>query len=133
MLPIRAAIVGCGRISDLHQLGYRDRLGARIVAVCDTKRGRAQQKARATPWMKWMLTILWASKEGPTGGRIPKSFGLRWHPLIVPSPVEVADIGKTRAETDAIRINSNVAEPAEIREQRLVVGDVDGDLRVAPP
>jgi predicted dehydrogenase len=47
MLPVRAAIVGCGRISDLHQLGYRDRDDARIVAVCDTKKGRAQAKARA--------------------------------------------------------------------------------------
>ncbi|MGD9145212.1 MAG: Gfo/Idh/MocA family oxidoreductase, partial [Anaerolineae bacterium] len=47
MLPVRAAIVGCGRISDLHQLGYRDREDAGIVAVCDTKKGRAQAKARA--------------------------------------------------------------------------------------
>ena len=47
MLPVRAALVGCGRISDLHQLGYRDRADARIVAVCDTKKGRAQEKARA--------------------------------------------------------------------------------------
>ena len=47
MPPIRAAIVGCGRISDLHQLGYRDREDARIVAVCDTKKGRARAKARA--------------------------------------------------------------------------------------
>ncbi len=47
MLPVGAAIVGCGRISDLHQLGYRDREDARIVAVCDTNKGRAQAKARA--------------------------------------------------------------------------------------
>ena len=46
MNPIRAAIVGCGRISDLHQLGYRGREDARIVAVCDSNRARARQKAR---------------------------------------------------------------------------------------
>jgi len=45
--PVRVAIVGCGRISDLHELGYREREDARIVAVCDTKRGRAQDKAKA--------------------------------------------------------------------------------------
>jgi predicted dehydrogenase len=44
---IRAAIVGCGRISDLHQLGYRDRSDARIVAVCDSDRERAAAKAAA--------------------------------------------------------------------------------------
>ena len=47
MDPIRVAIVGCGRISDLHQLGYRGREDARIVAVCDSNRRRASQKARA--------------------------------------------------------------------------------------
>jgi predicted dehydrogenase len=47
MPPIRAAIVGCGRISDLHQMGYRGREDACIVAVCDANRKLAQEKARA--------------------------------------------------------------------------------------
>jgi predicted dehydrogenase len=46
MNPIRVAIVGCGRISDLHQLGYRNRTDAKIVAVCDTNKRRANSKAR---------------------------------------------------------------------------------------
>ncbi|MFZ2096251.1 MAG: Gfo/Idh/MocA family oxidoreductase [Anaerolineales bacterium] len=46
MDPIRVAIVGCGRISDLHQLGYHERTDARILAVCDTNRRRANQKAK---------------------------------------------------------------------------------------
>ena len=45
MDPIRVAIVGCGRISDLHVLGYRDRDDGRIVAVCDVKRKNARKKA----------------------------------------------------------------------------------------
>ena len=44
---VRAAIIGCGRISDLHALGYRERDDARIVAVCDSRRGRAREKAAA--------------------------------------------------------------------------------------
>jgi len=47
MNPIRVAIVGCGRISDLHEWGYRGREDARIVAVCDVKKRQAQAKARA--------------------------------------------------------------------------------------
>lgn len=47
MPPVRVAVVGCGRISDLHELGYRQRKDARIVAVCDTKRSRARKKADA--------------------------------------------------------------------------------------
>ncbi len=46
MNPIRVAIVGCGRISDLHQLGYRGREDARIVAVCDTNKAHAKKKAK---------------------------------------------------------------------------------------
>ena len=40
------AIVGCGRISDLHALGYDGQSEAAIVAVCDPKRARARAKAK---------------------------------------------------------------------------------------
>lgn len=43
--PIRVAIVGCGRISDLHQMGYRGRDDAKIIAVCDTNKAHAKKKA----------------------------------------------------------------------------------------
>jgi predicted dehydrogenase len=47
MTPIRAAIVGCGRIAALHELGYRGRDDARIVSVCDTNRNLAQERGAA--------------------------------------------------------------------------------------
>jgi predicted dehydrogenase len=47
MPPVRVGVVGCGRISDLHQLGYRGQTSGRIVAVCDTRRKRAREKAKA--------------------------------------------------------------------------------------
>lgn len=47
MKPIGVAIVGCGRISDLHVPGYQGREDARIVAVCDVKRPAANSKAKA--------------------------------------------------------------------------------------
>ncbi len=46
MKPIRVAFVGCGRISDLHQLGYRGRDDAQIVAVCDINKAHAKKKAK---------------------------------------------------------------------------------------
>jgi predicted dehydrogenase len=46
MDPIRVAIVGCGRISGLHQMGYRGREDARIVAVCDSNKSAARKKAK---------------------------------------------------------------------------------------
>jgi len=46
MNPIRVAIVGCGRISGLHQIGYRGCEDAKIVAVCDTNKSLAKKKAK---------------------------------------------------------------------------------------
>lgn len=45
--PLRVGIIGCGRISDLHALGYENFALARLVAVCDTDHGRAKAKAEA--------------------------------------------------------------------------------------
>ena len=42
---LRVGIIGCGRISDLHALGYRDRDDAGIVALCDVDRTNAASKA----------------------------------------------------------------------------------------
>lgn len=40
-------IIGCGRISDLHALAYKDFKKARIVATCDSIEAKAEEKARA--------------------------------------------------------------------------------------
>jgi predicted dehydrogenase len=45
--PIGVAIVGAGRISDPHEMGYRERHDARVVAVCDSRLRRAKSQARA--------------------------------------------------------------------------------------
>jgi predicted dehydrogenase len=45
--PIRVAIVGCGRISDLHELGYRGCEDARITAICDPRKAEAVKKAKS--------------------------------------------------------------------------------------
>lgn len=45
MKPINVAIVGCGRISGLHQMGYRGREDAKIIAVCDSNKALAKRKA----------------------------------------------------------------------------------------
>jgi predicted dehydrogenase len=45
---LRVAIVGCGRISDLHAIEYMQNPAARIVALCDTAPEAA--RARALAW-----------------------------------------------------------------------------------
>lgn len=58
MNPIRVAIVGCGRISDLHELGYRNLEGARIAAVNDTDKKRALSQAKA-----WAVDKVYSSYD----------------------------------------------------------------------
>jgi predicted dehydrogenase len=58
MKEIHVAIVGCGRISGLHQLGYRGREDARIVAVCDTNKSLAKKRAK-----EWEVDKVYASYD----------------------------------------------------------------------
>jgi len=58
MEPIGVAIVGCGRISDLHELGYRNCSDARIVAVCDVDDALARAKASSTSQTATILASL---------------------------------------------------------------------------
>ena len=64
MARLRVGIVGCGRIADLHALGYRDRPDAEIAAVCDPRRELAEGRARA-----WGAKKIYASYEALLGDR----------------------------------------------------------------
>ena len=46
MNRIRACLVGCGRISELHTLGYKDNPDAEIYAVCDSNYKKARKAAK---------------------------------------------------------------------------------------
>ena len=45
MDKINVGIIGCGRIADLHALGYQDNPEARIYAVCDTDPAAATMRS----------------------------------------------------------------------------------------
>ncbi len=79
--------------------------------------------------VNWMLTIAFASREGPTRGLIPKQWTQSWRSLIVPTASEKAEVAKLQAEADNERIEKGVAKAEEVRQQRIIMGDVEGQLR----
>lgn len=53
MQKINVGLIGLGRISDLHVLGYQREDRARLFAVCDIRRNVAEQRAQAWGAEKW--------------------------------------------------------------------------------
>ena len=90
MNPLKVAIVGCGRISDLHQLGYRGREDAKIVAVCDTNKAHAKKKAK-----EWGVEKVYDKFEHVLADKdIDAVELLTPHHLHCPMTVQAAQAGK---------------------------------------
>ncbi|MBN1267334.1 MAG: Gfo/Idh/MocA family oxidoreductase [Anaerolineales bacterium] len=90
MKPIRVAIVGCGRISGLHALGYQDYEEAVITAVCDNNKGTARKQAKA--WgVEKVYTNYHALLEDPDIDMVEL---LTPHHLHCPMTVDAAQAGK---------------------------------------
>jgi predicted dehydrogenase len=106
MDPIRVAIVGCGRISDLHQLGYRGREDARIVAVCDNNRRRASQKANA-----WGVEKVYSDYQQVLEDKtIDLVELLTPHHLHCPMSVQAAQAGKHISVQKPMALSANEAD-----------------------
>jgi predicted dehydrogenase len=52
---VRVGFLGCGRIADLHALGYLDHPSAEIVAVCDTDEALARRRAEQWGARRWYV------------------------------------------------------------------------------
>ena len=80
---------------------------------------RALQRTLVTPWINWMLEILFSAKDGITGGRVPESWTIEHNDLSSPTEAEQATTYKTRAEGDEIyAVNIGSLTSAEVRKTR---------------
>ena len=90
MRPIRVAIVGCGRISDLHQMGYQGREDAKIIAVCDTNKSHAKKKAK-----EWGVEKVYTDYQKVLEDREVDAVELLTpHHLHCPMTIQAAEAGK---------------------------------------
>lgn len=75
-----------------------------------------------TPWLTWMLGLVFAAKSGPTNGREIEDFTIQHRSLRQPTPDEDAEIGKKRAETIRQYWEMGALSSRTIQEQIFVKG-----------
>lgn len=66
-----------------------------------------------------LYTALFSQSDGPSSGTVPESWDLSFNPVSTPTDQEQANLEKTHAETDAIRIQTQVVTPEHVAESRF--------------
>jgi 2'-5' RNA ligase len=89
----------------------------------------AEQKASLTRPLNWALGLIFASSEGPSGGRVPESWTVEWTPIAEPDHELEARVAEAEARVDAIYQSLSVLGESEIRQWRAVEGK-GGRVRV---
>ena len=66
-----------------------------------------------------LYAVLFSQTDGPTAGVVPEDWYIKFHPRKSKSDGEQAALEKTHAETDALRITSQVVTPEHVTESRF--------------
>lgn len=85
------------------------------------------------PSLRAFYRLLFASKNGPTKGVIPRKWRIEFNPLDEPTDDEQATTRKTVAETDAIYINLGVYTPEDVARSRFGAGGWKADMDTIEP
>lgn len=91
---------------------------------------RAMQRKEATPQLKRLLKLLLLSKDGPTGGKLPEKFGVKFPSLQQQSPKEEAETRYIHAQTDQLALNMGTASAEDIARSRYGGKEYGNDLTV---
>jgi phage-related protein (TIGR01555 family) len=83
----------------------------------------ARQTRELTPWVNWGLGLIFASKDGPTGGRVPENWTIKWNPIAEEDHESDAKISLLDAQADRIYFDVGALTAEEIRQTRHVEGD----------
>ena len=75
---------------------------------------RAMQRKEATPPLKRLLKLILLSKEGPTSGKLPDKFGVKFPSLQQQNPKEQAETRQIIAQTDQLYLNMGAASAEDI-------------------
>ena len=83
------------------------------------KKVKSLQNTKLRPRLEYLIEIIFAAKDGPTGGQIPAMWSIEFNDLYKESAKESAETRKLVAETDAIYLASGAISPQEIRDSRF--------------
>lgn len=83
------------------------------------------------PRFDMVLEVVFASTEGPTGGRVPETWTTTFGNLWKPSEKEIAETRRLQAVADEIYKRIEAVTADEIRDQRFIKG-VRGEMRLEP-
>lgn len=96
-----------------------------------------KQKIKLQPQIMKLLEFFFASKRGPTNGKVPERFAIEFNPLWQQDENEAADIRFKQAQADQIYITNQVLTPEEVMQSRFGSGQystetqLDNNLRNA--
>jgi phage-related protein (TIGR01555 family) len=74
----------------------------------------ARQRKRLGPQLKRLIGLILKSEKGPTKGKEPEKWNIKFRSLYQMTELEKATLRKTVAETDQIYINLQVLTPEEV-------------------
>lgn len=83
----------------------------------------AERHRVAGPLVERLVSLVYRSSEGPTGGTEPENWSIEWNPFFQLTDVEEADLRKKIADTDKIYLDSRVLSPAEVANSRFGRGE----------
>jgi phage-related protein (TIGR01555 family) len=96
---------------------------------------RTSQENELKPQLERLVRILMLATDGPTKGKEPEGWSIKFAPLWQNTPSEQAELEKKTAEKDAIYINAQVLLPEEVALSRYrtegwsAETTIDRDLR----
>jgi len=94
----------------------------------DSERGdffghiKNQQESILRPIIKQILWYIFAAKDGPTNGKVPKEFTIEFNPLFQMSQKDQVEIHKNQSEADANYLDRGVLDADEVAESRFGSG-----------
>lgn len=83
----------------------------------------SEQNRMLDPLAETIVKMVFSAKDGPTSGREPKEWSVRWRSLDQPTQKETAELRKQVADTDKIYIDAGVLSSDEVAQSRFGQGE----------